>query len=135
MTRARRGIDSTSIVLMVALGLFITIAAVSALVALSGCRSTATVASPRRTWTCDTHVEIRRSEPGACPICGRPLVPEDHNEPEPAIGKRAADRPSPTQPAPHPLEPPEQAAIGARGADARPGEPYPGPLQPPENTR
>jgi Cu+-exporting ATPase len=36
-------------------------------------------------WTCPMHPEIRRSEPGACPICGmalEPLYPTEGNEPD-----------------------------------------------------
>ncbi len=33
-------------------------------------------------WTCSMHPQIRQPEPGACPICGMDLVPEEKDETE-----------------------------------------------------
>ena len=30
-------------------------------------------------WTCSMHPQIRKNEPGACPICGMDLIPLDEN--------------------------------------------------------
>ena len=41
-------------------------------------------AESKTTWTCPMHPEIKRSEPGKCPICGMNLVPA--KQPEAASG-------------------------------------------------
>lgn len=44
------------------------------------------------TWTCSMHPQIRRSEPGDCPICGMDLVPASSVEAEPAQGSDGPSR-------------------------------------------
>lgn len=47
------------------------------------------VAMRAMVWTCIKHPEIRRAEPGFCPICGRVLWPEDEG-PQPAASAKDA---------------------------------------------
>lgn len=37
------------------------------------------------TWTCSMHPEVRRAEPGDCPICGMDLIPVDTEEGEAGV--------------------------------------------------
>lgn len=40
------------------------------------------------TWTCIMHLQIKRSEPGLCPVCGMDLVPMDDSAGDGDIGDR-----------------------------------------------
>jgi len=46
-----------------------------------------------QTWTCSMHPQVRRSEPGSCPICGMELIPVTDDAPGPnevVLSERAA---------------------------------------------
>lgn len=55
-----------------------------------------TIALPGKIWTCERHPEVRKLEPGRCPLCGRILV-EEYRGPHPTIGSLEAHAETPKE--------------------------------------
>jgi Cu(I)/Ag(I) efflux system membrane fusion protein len=65
------------------------IAALAAIVVIGGPQNPAEQVAAE-TWTCSMHPQVRLPKPGACPICGMPLIPASQLESEQARVKQMA---------------------------------------------